>query len=338
MRVTSRRYVPRLVVTALLVASALVFLPSALGESSASQQQTKVRLSLGFQWQPQWMPLLHGFNRGFFRQQRINLEIQPTTGPLQSAQLHASRRVEFALTDLATYVTLRARGELPAKIVYVYLPQPTLGIVSTRPLPTPRSLVGKTYATTATSGSDQIIKVLLESNGVNPNGLAVRKLDFSVLYASLFQGAIDAAEARAPGSWRNLQQLALRQNRDIFYTRMADWGLAGYGYVLIASDRMIQRQPGLVRRMVAAVARSHADATRKLTGAAVAELLATKVQVADPEAAALDWQDFKTYSKGAGRADAFDVGSEVGLQLRTGQITRRLRPASLFTNQFVPRS
>ncbi len=332
---TSRRSRLLLLVLAVAIAASFGGSTSATARSTAP---TKVRIALGFQWQPQFAPLLYGISKGIFKKQNLNLDVQPTFGAVQALQLQAAGKTDFVLSDLGTYITARANGQTKTKIVYVYEPSPTLGLVSLKPYPTPQTLAGKTFATLATSAGAEIIQYLMKENGVDPNSLNVKKLDFSVLYASLFQGTIDAAEVRDPGSWRTLQSTAAKQNRQVFLTRMADWGLNSYGYVLTAPESMIKKNPDLVRRVVAAVAQSEHDARNKMTGAQAAQLVATKTQVSDPAAAALDWQDFRTYSKGDGAADVFIIGQEIGLQLRTGVIKNRIRPASTFTNRFVPKA
>jgi NitT/TauT family transport system substrate-binding protein len=306
------------------------------GDGAAKSGQAAVSLSLGFQWQPQWVPLLHGQAEGFFESRQLDATVSPTTGPLQSVQFLSAGKVDFALTDLSTFVTTRAQGATDAKIVYVYLPQPTLGLVSKKPFPTPDSLKGSSFGTVATSSSDQVIEYLLTENGADADSVEIKKLDFAVLYPSLFSGDIDAAEARDPGSWRNLQATALEQKQPLHFTKMSDWGLAGYGYVLIASEKTISEQPDVVRRTVEAVDESLRSARATLTDDEVVELLAKEVEVPNPEAAGLDWQDWKSMTADAGAVDGAVIEAEMQLQERTGQIDEVLDVATTYTNEFVP--
>lgn len=309
---------------------------SGAAASSSEPSRAAVSLSLGFQWQPQWVPLLHGQAEGFFEERELDATVRPTNGPLQSVQFLSAGSVDLAFTDLSTFVTTRAQGATDAKIVYVYLPQPTLGLVSKTPFPTPESIAGKTFGTVATSSSDQVVKYLLTENGADGDSVNVKKLDFAVLYPSLFSGDIDAAEARDPGSWRNLQATALEQKAPLHFTRMADWGLSGYGYVLVASEKMIQDQPDVVRRTVEAVDESVRSARENLTDEQVVELLSEEVEVPNADAAGLDWQDWKSMTADHGPADASVIEAEMELQERTGQIDELLDASTLFTNEFVP--
>lgn len=336
-----RQWRQTIVLTLVVVAIAAVCssaAPAAPGRTSgaSSQKLATISLALGFQWQAQFIPILYGLNQGYFKKVGIDLHIVPVSGPLQALQLISAGKVNFSLPDFDSEIIARAAGETSAKIVWVYEPRPGTGFASLQPLPTPQSLVGKTYSTTSTSNTDEVIKNLMKAHGVDPNSLKVKKLDFSVLYPSLFQGSIDAAEADTPGSWRSLERRAESLGVKIYHTYLGDWGLLGYNHVLVTSDSLIKDRPGIVRRFVAAVAKSQA-AARSLSGSQVADLLATVTQVADPVAVAEDFGDYKTLTVGAGPASAKVVNDEISYLFSTGQISNRPTAASIYTNAFLPK-
>jgi ABC-type nitrate/sulfonate/bicarbonate transport system substrate-binding protein len=305
----------------------------------ASQKLATISLALGFQWQSQFIPVLYGLNQGYFRREGIDLHIIPVSGPLQALQLIAAGKVNFSLPDFDSEILAVAAGETDTKIVWVYEPRPGTGFASLQPYPTPQSLVGKTYSTTSTSNSDVIIKNLMKAHGLDPNSVNVKKLDFSVLYASLFQRSVDAVEADTPGSWRSLQREAQKMGVNIYHTYLGSsaWGLIGYNHVLVAGEALIKDRPGIVRRFVAAIAKSQA-AARKLSGAKVASLLATVTQVADPVAVAEDFADYKALTVGAGPTNPKIVSHEISYLLGTGQLSHSPSLGSIYTNAFIPKA
>lgn len=305
--------------------------------SASNSHLTRVTLALGFQWQAQFIPLLYGINQGYFRAQGIDLHIIPASGPLQALQLVSAGKVAFSLPDFDSQIIATTKGEANSKMVYVYEPQPGSGFASLKPLTTPQSMAGQTYATTSTSNTDLVIKNLMKAHGVDPNSLKVRKVDLSVLYPSLFQKSIDAAEADIPGSWAILQSEAAKQHVKIYHTNLSAWGLIGYNHVLTASNKILQTNPALVRRFVAAVAKSQ-SAARALTGSQVAKLLATQTEVADPAATGTDWNEFKQVTVGAGKANPKIVTKEIGYLRSTGQISTAPSLSSVYTNAFIPPS
>ena len=151
-----------------------------------------------------------------------------------------------------TYVVQQAAGLTPTTAIFVLLDDATSGVVSTTPLETLADMEGTTWGTVGFSSGNVILPYILELNDVDPSTVTIELLDFGVLYASLFDGTIDSAEAHKPGSWEQVMVEARDLGIDVSYLRLADWGLDSYSKMLIVRDDMIESDPDLVRRMVGA--------------------------------------------------------------------------------------
>jgi ABC-type nitrate/sulfonate/bicarbonate transport system substrate-binding protein len=309
--------------------------------TATAMAMTDVKIQLDFQLSG-YMPLLWGQDKGFFESRGLNPDFIVSGGSDDALTAINTGAVDFAFLDGSNYIESRIKGESETTAIYVWYPISTTGIISTEQITEPEDMIGKTFGTVPFSSGKDKIPAILQANGVDYPGpnepdTDVVLMDFQILYSQLFSGDIDTAEAGLAGSWENARASAAEQEPpvEVFFIPISEWGYKDYSKLLIATDEIIQSDPDLVSRVVAAVWESETDALANATGAQMYDLLLA----ADPQAEEVPtlstWESVQTYMKNPGPIDptVFDYQ----LQFLADQgTTTDLTSADLYTNEFIP--
>jgi NitT/TauT family transport system substrate-binding protein len=323
--------------------------PSAAGSAAASTGASAapsasplavVKHSVMLEWllEPPYAPFLWGKEKGYFEEVGIDLDLIPGQGSdLAMTQINEDK-VDFAFTDLETYLVQRAAGQTPTTAVFALLNQGTTGIVSNFPIETLADMSGHSWGTVGFSSGNVVVPYILEQNGVDPSTVEIQILDFGVLYASLFDGTIDSAEAHYPGSWESVMVQARELGKTVYFTPLSEFGLKTYSKMMIVRDDIIESDPDLVRRMVGAMKRSADEAMANATDAEVFDLMRTVDEQADEEVTGLVWQGFKDVVENPGPLDPAVITDTIARLEATQGLDSEIVVEDVYTNEFLPSS
>ncbi len=245
-------------------------------------------------------PLLWGVEQGIFEKHGINFDLLPGEGSDLALQQIDAGNVDFAFIDGSNFIQATVEGVTETTAIYALQNISTTAIASKEPLNDPQDLVGKSFGTVPQSSGRQKIPLVLELNDIDPAQVPIELMDFSVLYPTLFEGTIDTAEVGVPGSWEGAFIAARDQGITLHVKLISDWGYRDYSKVLIVSDRLINDNPDLVGRMVAAIHEAQADALANATEDQIYALVAEKDPTANEEAVKLTWSNVKQFIKDPG--------------------------------------
>jgi NitT/TauT family transport system substrate-binding protein len=300
---------------------------------------TSEAVQLDFVLSGSWTPLLWGVDKGYFEEQGIDLDIVPGRGTdLALAEVNAGR-VNFAFVDLTNYIIQRAAKSTETTAIYVYNNIATTGIGSLEPIEKPEDMAGKTFGTVAQSSGRINIPLVIHQNGVEwDENTLLQLMDFSVLYPTLFSGGIDTAEVGLAGSWESAYLRGKEQGLELHLTLMSDWGFKDYSKVLIVRNDLIEKDPDLVKRMVAAIAHSEQDALANATGEEMFNLLKAEDPQAEQPVVELLWENFKKYVIDPGPIDPSVLQYKIDYLKDTQDLETDLTPEDLYTNEFLPAS
>jgi NitT/TauT family transport system substrate-binding protein len=297
---------------------------------------TKVPLILNFRFDPTFAPLLYGTEKGFFREQGVELDIVPGRGSDLAMQQINENKLQFAFTDLLTYLLQRAKGETPTTAVMSYFDSQTIGVVANAPVSRPQDLSGRSWGTVPFSSGRFLLPLTLKSNGVDPSTVQVELMDFGVLYPSLLEGKIDSAEAHIASSLVTVQQAAEKVGKQLYYAPLSDWGLRGYAKIIIVRDDLISSNPDLVRRMTTGLMRSLDEARAKASDDEIVNLVMKYDVQYQRDQVLPQWIDFKQALKNPGPIDPAVVQANLNYMAEGQDVRTDLRPEQLFTNEFLP--
>jgi NitT/TauT family transport system substrate-binding protein len=139
-------------------------------------------------------PLWIAREKGFFREERIEVEITYIQGNIRGVQSLLAGEVQLGVAGTAGPISARAAGE-DAVIVAVPMNRLDYTFVSRQPVKNPSDLKGKKIGIGSVGGSDEVAtRIALEHLGVDPNSVVRLQVGGSAdRLAALRSGSVDAA-------------------------------------------------------------------------------------------------------------------------------------------------
>ena len=311
--------------------------PSAsVGSPATPIPVEQVTIQLDFNITPTLGTILWGIDRGYFEEQGIDLELLPGQGSDLALQQIDAGQVDFAFVDGSNYLTARVQGITETTAIYALINVSTTAITAKVELNEPQDMVGMSFGTIPQSSGRQKIPLVLQQNGIDPAQVPIELMDFGVLYPTLFLGGIDTAEVGYPGDFGNLFLSAQDEGITLYATSISDWGFRDYSKLLIARNEVIDGNPDLVGRLVAALDRSQ-DALADADAAAIYDLVSVHDPLTRREALERDWPDIQATVVNPGPMDDATFQYQLDI-LESSGTPVTIEPADLYTNQFIPGS
>lgn len=244
-----RRHFQSLIASLLLAGGALA--------STAAQAADKVTIQLD------WLPggdksfVYAGVKQGFFTAEGLDVQILQGRGSADAVTKIASGTADVGFAGIAALMQAAAEGQVPVKAVMsLYSKQPdALFTVKGGTIHSLKDVAGKTVATATFTSSNALWPVILEANGIDPAKVKLLKVDPSTLAPMLAQGRVDATI-----NWITVQpgfENVLKQaGKELQVLPWSAYGLDGYGWSVMASDKMIHERPEVLRRYLRALKKS----------------------------------------------------------------------------------
>ncbi len=278
----------------------------------------------------------YGIERGFFRDQGIEVELREGKGSAVTAQTVAAGGDDFGVDiDGGTFLTLAAKG-LPATAILSVAAKSPLVIFSPadKPIKTPQEMVGKSISITAGDGPSALLPALLELNKVDASKVTQVNMQPGPKLTSLLGGRVQGVATNVV-----LRPTLESKGQQVYSLMYADFGVVTPGMYMIASNQIIQSKPDVVRRFVAAAIKSM-EATEKDPGAAAASF--SKVYPQYSKDMALNetrvvmslFRSPDTEGKPLGTVSLADARNGAEILQKFGSYPAGVDPAGFVTNRF----
>ena len=248
---------PRLTRRAALAAAALA-LPAC--RTALAQQPTSViRLGLDWRFEGQAALLLLGIDKGFFREEGLDVSVEPGNGSRETIARLANGQIDIGVGDPTTLV--RHRDENAATdlrgvmVLYDRSPAAIVGRRSRGITADLATLTGKKLGAPAGDGAFAQWPVFRAVNKIADSAVKIETVGFPVREPMLATGEVDAVFGFAHTTPINLRARNVPAD-DLIVLMMADYGLETYGNLLIASAALRNEPSGSLRRFLRAAARS----------------------------------------------------------------------------------
>jgi NitT/TauT family transport system substrate-binding protein len=223
-----------------------------------SQAGEKVNFSLEFRIYGGNAPMFLGAERGYFRDQGIDISLDGSAGSGEAVTRVASGTHSFGLADVSTLVEFGERNPsvAPKLIMTVFDRFPAVILsLKRKPINSLQELRGKKLGTGTADAGVKIFPGLLALNKIDPASINRVTIDVKLRDTMLIKGEVDAVIAFDYTAIFNLLEAGLKLE-DINLVYFSQFGFDYPGNSLIASQAMIEKNPELCRRVAAAVAKS----------------------------------------------------------------------------------
>ncbi|MCK2241602.1 MULTISPECIES: ABC transporter substrate-binding protein [unclassified Crossiella] len=267
-----------------LLAALLLVTATACGGGGAPDPGRQITLTLNWYPYGEHAPFYHGLKQGIFRKHGINLKIQAGQGSGKTVQAVGGGQTEFGWADTASLLTAVDSG-VPVKSLGVYLQTTPASVqfFGDKGFSKPSDLKGRTVALTAGDALSKTFGAFLKQNGMTETDVRIQNIDPAGKIAAVIADRADSLVGNANDQGPTIQDKA---KKPVSYLRFADFGLNYYSDGLLTSTALLDKDPDLVKRMVAATTEAWAEAEKN--PAAAVESMQGAAEQLPPPAVVLD--------------------------------------------------
>src|SRR6187401_1111916 len=237
-----------------------------LAASSASAlAQDAVSLRLNWYLGGLHVPFYYGKERGFYKEEGIDLTINEGRGSANTVQVVAAGSDTFGLADSSSVVLTASKGA-DIKSVMSLLNTTGFSVVSLADsgIKTPKDLEGKKVAVTPGDPLGQLLQAVCKANSVDCGKITMIQVDPAAKVVTVLEKKADALL----GGVDDQYFLIKYKGASPAAMRYADFGANIVGMTILTSGDTIKKDPDLVRRFVKATQKSWEE-SKKNPGAAV---------------------------------------------------------------------
>lgn len=215
--------------------------PTAAPAPATSAALEKVTFRLDFLPAGFHTPFYAARDRGWYREQGLDVEIGDSNGSTQAATLVATGNATFSYVDGGAIVRAIAAGQ-PIQSVALCLAKSPLGYAVPDDLNVraPKDLEGKAYGPLTSGAAHQLWPIFAATNGIDASTVTVVNLDGASLVPALLQRRVDFVDAIVG----RLDLLMAEGGRPGRTLALADYGLDYLGHGIVANLQTIREKPG----------------------------------------------------------------------------------------------
>ena len=190
---------------------------------------------------------------GFFAEEGLDVKLSISRGSIDAITRVASDTADFTGASLGALMGASAENHVPVKALMSIYSKPPDAIFTVKGsgINSIKDLAGRALVTGTFTSSNELWPILASMNGVDPAKVSLTKVDPNTIAPLLAAGKFDASinwVSAAPGSGAVLK----KAGKELVVLPWSNYGLEGYGFSLMASDKIIKERPDVVQRFVRA--------------------------------------------------------------------------------------
>ena len=238
------------------------------GEARAEDE---VRLRLNWMYYGSHAGFALGKDKGYYKEQGINLDIRSGNGSGSAHRLVANGDSTFSYGSCASMTNLAAQGAPLISVAVIdamgteaIIVRPDAGVKAIG------DLKGKALLTTANAGVNTFFPLVLKNAGLAESDVTITNVPDGALVSSYLQSA-GGAVGILGGLDDKPAEIKANGGADPVAFPYSDYGVNQVGYCIVAHKDTIAKNPDLVKRFVAATIAAYKE-TEKNPDAAVASM------------------------------------------------------------------
>jgi NitT/TauT family transport system substrate-binding protein len=321
------------------------FVLTAIATTRTALANESVNFRLSFRLSGPHMPYFWALEKGYYKQQGLDVEIKEGAGAQQTINLIASKQDDLASADLMVLANAVSKG-VAAKAVMAYVKRNAWGVIVYQEsgIRKPADLAGKTIAVIA--DHKPLLELLLRTNSVPVESVTARVVNVAVRNTVFADGKVDGFVAQILGSPVDFVARANRgEGKPVHFMLFADFGIQAMSEGIIGHRDYLAQKPEVVRKFLRATVRAIDDLKNPTTLDEMVDIAMrrTSIPAERRESLKLQWTELLNYLAAPGTPQLpFGAMTEdewrdtIEVLRRTGQIDHVPSGSDLYTNEFLP--
>jgi NitT/TauT family transport system substrate-binding protein len=230
-----------------------------------------VRLRLNWMYYGSHAGFAYGKDKGYYKEQGINLDIRSGNGSGSAHRLVANGDSDFSYGSCASMVNLAAKGAplisvgvIDAVGTEAVIVRPDAGVKAIS------DLKGKTILTTANAGVNTFFPLVLKNAGLDEKDVSITNVPDGALVSSYLQGAGGAVGILGGLDDKPAEIKAAGGDVPVTFA-YSDFGINQVGYCIVTHADTVAKKPDLVKRFLAATMKAYKE-TEANPDAAIASM------------------------------------------------------------------
>jgi NitT/TauT family transport system substrate-binding protein len=220
--------------------------------AQAFAQSTPVKFKLDWVWQAPQSIWTLADERGYFRDEGLDVTIDRGFGGPDTLGSVASGAYDIGFTDVNNLVDFNAKNPNHKLITVFIVYDATLAAIITRKgngINTPKDLEGKVIGAPLTTGGRTLFPAFAKANGIDASKVSWDTVSIQLQDQQFAQGKFDAIASFATTSLLNLKQLRVDLNTLKVFP-FFKYGLDLYGSALVVRPEWAKAHPQTVRKFL----------------------------------------------------------------------------------------
>jgi NitT/TauT family transport system substrate-binding protein len=223
----------------------------------ARAQATRLRFNLGWRAEAGAAGFLLAAERGFFREEGLEVTIDAGNGSAGAVNAVAGGAYDAATADIAALVAHNinnpTRRLLATGIQYDRNPN-ALIVKADSPIRAPRDFIGKKIAGQPFNASRAMFPAFARATGVPADSVQWQNVEPGLGFQLFIRGEVDAVAFFSFTGSLGLKQAGWPTERQRVFL-FADHGVRGYGNAIIVNPRLAAEQPRALQGLMRGIAR-----------------------------------------------------------------------------------
>lgn len=192
-------------------------------------------------------PYFVALEKGFYREEGLDLKIVPGKGAEEAITLVASGKEEFGIALADSFLAAVAKG-VPIKVIAMDQQESPSAIFALKEsgIKAPKDLEGRTLAQPPATSMRHVIPIALRKAGVDVDKVKFVDAPAGSEVQLMLAGKIDSSVGFSMGQPMTLKE----QNREAVVFTMKDFGIDLYGTMLITNDKVLKERPQIVEKFL----------------------------------------------------------------------------------------
>jgi NitT/TauT family transport system substrate-binding protein len=311
---------------------------------AAPAAATDVRFSLDWAFQGPQAPFLFALERGFFRDQGLNVTMDRGFGSGDVPVKVAAGAYDVGIADINPTIRLRLQNaDSPLFTPFIIYDQAALAVMTLRRqnIARPQDLVGKTIAAPETDAGRQLFPAFARAVGIDPASVRWQTVSPQLRETMLVQGQANAITGFITSGILSLRAAGIPAS-DIVTWKFNDHGVDLYSTSLIVTRRWAEANPRAVTGLITAIVRGQNEARRD-PAAAIAALKRRDPlinEAVERERMELGFRELTftphVLANGFGQVDMARLQRSIDISREAFGITRTLAAADLYDARYLP--